>query len=54
MFVLTTFFAEASTSKILMPLKITIGQYTGFMVIVAVSLIGFGVAQVLPLNPLGS
>src|SRR2546421_11050274 len=52
-FVLATFFAEASTSKNLTPLKITLGQYIGFTVIVAISLIGFGVAVVLPSEPIG-
>ena len=52
-FVLATFFAESATSKNLTPLKITLGQYIGFTVIVAISLIGFGVAVVLPSEPIG-
>lgn len=53
MFVLATFFAEASTSKTITPLKITIGQYIGFTVIIIVSMIGFGVSLVLPSEPIG-
>ncbi|KAJ5358784.1 uncharacterized protein N7496_011197 [Penicillium cataractarum] len=53
MFVLATFFAEASTSKAVTPLKITIGQYIGFTVIIIVSMIGFGVSLVLPSEPIG-
>ena len=53
-FVLVTFFAEAATpSSDLTPLKITLGQYTGFTVIVAVSLIGYAVAVALPPEPIG-
>lgn len=53
MFVLATFFAEASTSRVTTPLKITIGQYVGFTVIIVVSMIGFGVSLVLPSEPIG-
>ncbi|KAH8663573.1 cadmium resistance transporter-domain-containing protein [Tricladium varicosporioides] len=53
MFVLVTFFAEAATSKAVTPLKITIGQYIGFTIIVTISMIGFGVALVLPSEPIG-
>ncbi|KAJ5966340.1 hypothetical protein N7481_013054 [Penicillium waksmanii] len=54
-FVLVTFFAEASTRKntSITPLKITIGQYLGFTVIVVISMIGFGVSLVLPSEPIG-
>lgn len=52
-FVLVTFFAEATTSETLTPLRIVIGQYLGFTVIVAVSMIGFAVSQVLPAEPIG-
>ncbi|KFZ11336.1 hypothetical protein V502_07593 [Pseudogymnoascus sp. VKM F-4520 (FW-2644)] len=52
-FVLVTFFAESSTSGNLTPLKITLGQYIGFTVIVVVSLIGFAVAVALPTEPIG-
>ncbi|KAJ5614333.1 hypothetical protein N7528_007987 [Penicillium herquei] len=52
-FVLATFFAEASTSATLTPIKITIGQYVGFTIIVAVSMIGFAVSMVLPSEPIG-
>ena len=52
-FVLVTFFAESSTSINLTPLKITLGQYLGFTVIMAVSLIGFAVAVALPSEPIG-
>ncbi|KAH6664857.1 cadmium resistance transporter-domain-containing protein [Halenospora varia] len=53
MFVLVTFFAEAATSKTVTPLKITIGQFIGFTIIVTISMIGFGVALVLPSEPIG-
>ena len=52
-FVLVTFFAESSTSQNLTPLKITLGQYVGFTIIMAVSLIGFAVAVALPSEPIG-
>ncbi|KAI4166332.1 MAG: hypothetical protein LQ342_000222 [Letrouitia transgressa] len=52
-FVLVTFFAESSTSKNLTPLKITLGQYIGFTVVLVVSLIGFAVAVALPSEPIG-
>lgn len=52
-FVLVTFFAEASTSQSLTALKITIGQYVGFTVIIIVSMIGFGASLVLPSEPIG-
>ncbi|OBT60722.1 hypothetical protein VE03_09786 [Pseudogymnoascus sp. 23342-1-I1] len=52
-FVLVTFFAESATSKNLTPLKITLGQYLGFTVIVIVSLIGFAVAVAIPSEPIG-
>ncbi|KAF3004356.1 hypothetical protein E8E13_009745 [Curvularia kusanoi] len=53
LFVLVTFFAEASISKNVTPVKITIGQYLGFTVIVAISMVGFGAALVLPSEPIG-
>ncbi len=53
MFVLVTFFAEASTSKIITPLKITLGQYIGFTLIIINSMIGFGASLVLPFEPIG-
>ncbi|KAI0197174.1 cadmium resistance transporter-domain-containing protein [Xylaria flabelliformis] len=52
-FVLVTFFAESANSNTLTPLKITIGQYLGFTIIIAISLIGYGVAIVLPSEPIG-
>ncbi|ETS77998.1 hypothetical protein PFICI_10060 [Pestalotiopsis fici W106-1] len=52
-FVLVTFFAESATSKALTPLRITIGQFVGFTVIVVISMIGFGVSLVLPSEPIG-
>jgi len=52
-FVLVTFFAEASTRKNITPLRITLGQYLGFTVILVVSMIGFGVSIVLPSEPIG-
>lgn len=53
MFVLVTFYAEASTNKRVTPLKITLGQYIGFTVIVIISMIGFGASLVLPSEPIG-
>ncbi|KAF9735140.1 hypothetical protein PMIN06_001485 [Paraphaeosphaeria minitans] len=52
MFVLVTFFALAAAGKTT-PLKITIGQYLGFTVIVAISMIGFAASLVLPPEPIG-
>ncbi|KAI1362628.1 hypothetical protein F5Y08DRAFT_329971 [Xylaria arbuscula] len=52
-FVLVTFFAESVHSDTLTPVKIVIGQYVGFTVIVTISLIGFGVSLVLPSEPIG-
>lgn len=53
MFVLATFFAEASLSKTITPIRITIGQYFGFTFIIIISMIGFGVSLVLPSEPIG-
>ncbi|KJZ74926.1 hypothetical protein HIM_05657 [Hirsutella minnesotensis 3608] len=53
MFVLVTFFVEASTSRTTTPLKITLGQYVGFTVIIIISMIGYGVSLVLPSEPIG-
>jgi cadmium resistance protein CadD (predicted permease) len=53
MFVLVTFFAEASTSKTMTPLKITLGQYIGFTVIIIISMIGFGASLLIPSEPIG-
>lgn len=53
LFVLVTFFAEASTSQTLTSLKITLGQYVGFTVIIVISMIGFGVSLALPSEPIG-
>ncbi|CAI6332943.1 unnamed protein product [Periconia digitata] len=52
-FVLVTFFAESSTSATLTPLRIALGQYIGFTIIVGISMIGFGLALVLPAEPIG-
>lgn len=52
-FVLVTFFAEASTKKATTPAKIALGQYLGFTVIVIISMIGFGASLVLPSEPIG-
>ncbi|KAK6521035.1 hypothetical protein TWF506_001268 [Arthrobotrys conoides] len=53
LFVLATFFTESSVNKDLTPLKIAIGQYVGFSVIIVISMIGFGVAQAIPSEPIG-
>lgn len=52
-FVLVTFFAESSTSKVLTPLRITIGQYAGFTLIVVVSMIGYGASFLFAAEPIG-
>lgn len=52
-FVLVTFFAEATTSDSLTPWKVTLGQLLGFTVIMIISMIGFAVALVLPSEPIG-
>lgn len=52
-FVLVTFFAEAANSNTLTPLKIVLGQYLGFTVIIGISMIGYGLAMVLPAEPIG-
>ncbi|KAG5789623.1 hypothetical protein H9Q69_011320 [Fusarium xylarioides] len=52
-FVLVAFFAEATTSRSLTPVKIAIGQYVGFTVIVAVSMIGYGASLLIPAEPIG-
>lgn len=53
LFVLANFFAEASASKAMTPIKITTGQCLGFTVLLAISLVGFAIATVLPTEPLG-
>lgn len=53
MFVLVTFYAEAATSTTLTPLKITVGQYLGFTIIILISMIGFAIALVVPTEPIG-
>lgn len=52
-FVLVTFFAEASTSETLNPLKITIGQYLGFTVIIIISMAGYGASFLFDAEPIG-
>lgn len=52
-FVLVTFFVEASTSDSLTPLKIIIGQYLGFSAIIVISLIGYGAAYLIDPEPIG-
>jgi cadmium resistance transport/sequestration family protein len=53
LFVLVTFFAEAATTKSITPLKITLGQYLGFTIIVIISMVGFGISFALPSEPIG-
>ncbi|KAF3908698.1 hypothetical protein AA313_de0209255 [Arthrobotrys entomopaga] len=55
LFVLVTFFAEASVNnnKIITPLKITLGQYIGFTIIIIISMIGYGASLVMPSEPIG-
>lgn len=52
-FVLVTFFTESTTSSSLTPLRITIGQYLGFTVLVIISLAGFGASFLFPPEPIG-
>lgn len=53
LFILVTFFAEATTGKTLTPFTIVAGQYVGFSIVLAISMIGFGIAVVLPTEPIG-
>ena len=53
MFALVTFFSEASTSKTMTPLRITLSQYIGFTVIIIISMIGFGISLGVPSEPIG-
>jgi cadmium resistance protein CadD (predicted permease) len=52
-FVLVTFFAEASTSDTLNALKITIGQYMGFTIIIIISMAGYGASFLFDAEPIG-
>jgi cadmium resistance protein CadD (predicted permease) len=52
-FVLVTFFAEATTSRVLTPWKVVIGQYIGFTAIIVLSMIGYGLAFLIPVEPIG-
>jgi len=52
-FVLVTFFAESSTNKSITPFRIVLGQYIGLTIIIIISLIGFGIAFVIPSQPIG-
>jgi cadmium resistance protein CadD (predicted permease) len=53
MFVLVTFFSKASTSKTVTPLRISLGQYIGFTVIIIISIVSFGASIALPSEPIG-
>ncbi|KAE8335253.1 cadmium resistance transporter-domain-containing protein [Aspergillus arachidicola] len=53
LFVLVTFNAEATTSRVITPYKIVLGQFIGFTIIIAISMIGFGISLVLPPEPIG-
>ncbi|KAL6696239.1 cadmium resistance transporter domain-containing protein [Trichoderma pleuroticola] len=53
LFVLVTFNAEAATSRVITPFRIAVGQFIGFTVIIAISMIGFGISLVLPPEPIG-
>ncbi|KAI0147579.1 cadmium resistance transporter-domain-containing protein [Xylariaceae sp. FL1272] len=52
-FLLITFFAESARSKTFTPFKIILGQFIGFTIIVAISLIGFGLSLAVPSEPIG-
>jgi len=53
MFVLVTFFSEATGSKNMTPFRITLGQFLGFTVIIIISMIGFGASYLIPTEPIG-
>ncbi|KAF3042604.1 hypothetical protein E8E11_007115 [Didymella keratinophila] len=54
LFVLVTFFAEASTpASETTPLKIVLRQYIGFNVIIGISMIGYALAFAMPTEPIG-
>lgn len=52
-FVLVTFFAESSSDNALTPVKIIIGQYAGFTVLVILSVAGFAASMAVPSEPIG-
>ncbi|KAI1261736.1 cadmium resistance transporter-domain-containing protein [Xylariaceae sp. FL1019] len=52
-FLLITFFAESARSKTFTPFNIILGQFIGFTIIVAISLIGFGLSLAVPSEPIG-
>lgn len=53
-FVLVTFFSESSTEKsTITSLQIVIGQTIGYIILIAISLIGYGVAFAIPTEPIG-
>jgi cadmium resistance protein CadD (predicted permease) len=53
LFILVTFFAEAAAGKKLTPLIIVAGQYVGITLVLAISMIGFGITVGLPTEPIG-
>ncbi|KAF4568283.1 hypothetical protein EYR36_010293 [Pleurotus pulmonarius] len=53
LFVLVTFMTEAASSSVVTPLRVVIGQYLGFTVIVALSLVGWGLSFGIPVEPIG-
>ena len=53
MFVLVTFFSEASSGSVMTPPRIVLGQFIGFTAIVIISFIGFGASYLLPTEPIG-
>ncbi|KAK6336505.1 hypothetical protein TWF696_002055 [Orbilia brochopaga] len=53
LFVLVAFFAESAVDSNLTPLVILVGQYLGFTVIMAISMVGFAAAQAIPAEPIG-
>ncbi|KAF7420924.1 hypothetical protein PC9H_011443 [Pleurotus ostreatus] len=53
LFVLVTFMTEAASSTVVTPLRVVIGQCLGFTVIVALSLIGWGLSFGIPVEPIG-
>jgi cadmium resistance protein CadD (predicted permease) len=53
LFVLVAFFAEAAAGSSLTPTTIVAGQYVGFTVVLAISMIGFELLVALPTEPIG-
>jgi cadmium resistance protein CadD (predicted permease) len=53
LFVLVTFFAEAAAGSALTPTTIVAGQYVGFTIVLAISVVGYELLVVLPAEAIG-